>query len=67
MMNERIKDMARQAGATDENGNRAEHIFCFTESELDAFVQKLAADFIGSVKSMKSKHQIKTNYGIRKG
>ena len=38
-MNERIFDMARQSGATDENGGRAEHVFCFTKTELKVFAE----------------------------
>jgi hypothetical protein len=36
-MNERIKELARQSGATDENGSRATTVFCFTEQELKGF------------------------------
>ena len=43
-MNERIFDMARQSGATDENGGRAEHVFCFTKDELKGFAQLIAKE-----------------------
>lgn len=66
-MHEYIEDMAKQAGATDTIGDRTGTVFCFSESELKAFVQLFATDFIGDIKSMKSKHRIKTNYGIKKG
>ena len=36
-MNERIQELARQAGATDEQGNCAENVFCFTATELSGF------------------------------
>ena len=40
-MNERIFDMARQSGATDEQGGRSQEVFCFTKSELSAFAELL--------------------------
>ena len=40
-MNEQIFDMARQSGASDENGRIAEQVFCFTKSELSAFAELL--------------------------
>ena len=40
-MNERIFDMARESGATDGFGGRAEYVFCFTKSELSAFAELL--------------------------
>jgi hypothetical protein len=40
-MNERIKQLARQSGATDENGSRATGVFCFTEQELNGFAELL--------------------------
>lgn len=40
-MNERIFDMARQSGASDENGRIAEYVFCFTKSEFSAFAELL--------------------------
>lgn len=43
-MNERIFDMARQSGATDEKGSRAEHVFCFTKDELKGFAQLIAEE-----------------------
>ena len=43
-MNERILDMARQSGATDEQGFRAEQVFCFTKSELSAFAELLTKE-----------------------
>ena len=38
-MNERIRELARQSGATDEQGSRAESVFCFTKQELDSFAE----------------------------
>jgi hypothetical protein len=43
-MNERIFDMARQSGATDENGGRAEHVFCFTKTELKGFAELIVKE-----------------------
>lgn len=43
-MNERIFDMARQSGATDENGGRAEHVFCFTKTELKGFAELIVRE-----------------------
>lgn len=40
-MNERIKQMARQSGATDQNGSMATTVFCFTEMELEKFAELL--------------------------
>lgn len=39
---EQILDIARQSGATDEIGNHATAIFCFTQSELLEFSKKIA-------------------------
>ena len=50
-MNERIFDMARQSGATDEQGSRAEHVFCFTKDELKEFTQTIIQDILTVVKS----------------
>jgi hypothetical protein len=38
-MKERIKELARQSGATDENGSRATTVYCFTEQELKGFAE----------------------------
>jgi len=49
-MNERIRELARQAGATDEQGSRSESVFCFTKQELDGFAELLiqeCVDIIG--------------------
>ena len=43
-MNERIKDLARQSGATNTDGGRADSAFCFTENEFETFVQKLIVE-----------------------
>lgn len=48
-MNERIFDMARQSGATDEQGSLAEHIFCFTKSELSAFAELLIRECVKEI------------------
>ena len=41
MKNQIIKNLARLSGATDCEGNRAESVFCFTESELEDFCLRL--------------------------
>ncbi len=38
---ERIEKMARECGATDTDGSRAERVFCFTKNELAEFSQQL--------------------------
>lgn len=38
-MEELIRHLARLSGATDENGNRASSVFCFTDSELQEFAR----------------------------
>ena len=43
-MNERIFDMARQKGATDEHGNQAVGVFCFTKDELEQFAELLVRE-----------------------
>ncbi len=43
-MNERIKLMARQSGATDQNGGMATTVFCFTEMELDNFAELIVRE-----------------------
>lgn len=43
-MNERIKQMARQSGATDQNGDMATTVFCFTEMELDNFAELIVKE-----------------------
>jgi hypothetical protein len=43
-MNERIKELARQSGATDENGSRATTVFCFTEQELKGFAELIVRE-----------------------
>jgi hypothetical protein len=50
-MNQRVFDMARQSGATDEKGSRAEHVFCFTKDELKGFTQTIIQDILTVVKS----------------
>ena len=50
-MNERIFDMARQSGATDEKGSRAEHVFCFTKDELKGFTELIVRECIGILNS----------------
>ena len=48
-MNERIFDMARQSGATDEQGGRSQEAFCFTKSELSAFAELIVKRIIDNV------------------
>ena len=43
-MNERIFHMARQSGATDENGKYAVRVFCFTKDELNGFAQLIVRE-----------------------
>ena len=45
-MNERIKQMARQSGATDENGGTATTVFCFTETELKSFAELIVKECV---------------------
>ena len=43
-MNERIRELARQTGATDELGNYAENVFCFTKQELNSFTELIVRE-----------------------
>ena len=43
-MNERIFELARQSGATDENGSRATTVYCFTDQELKGFAELIVAE-----------------------
>lgn len=47
-----IFDVARQSGATDESGSRAEGVFCFTKEELKTFVGKLVSESVNAQKKM---------------
>ena len=53
-MNERIKQLARQSGATDENGSRATGVFCFTEQELNGFTELIVRECIGVARGMRN-------------
>ena len=67
-MNERIKELARQSGATDENGSRATTVYCFTEQELKGFAELIVRKCL----SMLDKHydasvasnDIKQHFGV---
>jgi hypothetical protein len=43
-MNERIQKLARQSGATDENGSQATTVYCFTEQELKGFAELIVKE-----------------------
>ena len=43
-MNERIQKLARQSGATDENGSQATTVYCFTEQELKGFAELIVQE-----------------------
>ena len=43
-MNKRIFDIARQVGATDEQGGRAKTVFCFTKHELEEFAKSMVLE-----------------------
>jgi len=45
MMNQSIQDLARQCGATAEDGSRATEVFCFTDQELRVFAELVAQGF----------------------
>lgn len=51
-MKERIFDMARQIGATDEQGNRAENVFCFTKYELKNFAELIVKECVSTLNDM---------------
>jgi hypothetical protein len=51
-MNERIKQLARQSGATDENGSRATTVFCFTEQELKGFVELIVKECAATMREI---------------
>jgi len=50
-MNERIRELARQSGATDENGSRATTVYCFTDQELNGFAELLIQECATYVKN----------------
>ena len=43
-MNERIRQLARVAGATDEQGGKATDVFCFTAPELERFAELIVRE-----------------------
>ena len=45
-MNERIQELARQSGATAEDGSRATRVFCFTDQELKGFAELIVQECI---------------------
>jgi hypothetical protein len=53
-MNERIFELARQSGATDENGSRATGVFCFTEQELNGFAELIVRECMGVARGMRN-------------
>jgi hypothetical protein len=48
-MNERIFELARQSGATDENGSRATTVYCFTDQELKGFAELIVAECVSQL------------------
>ena len=48
-MNERIFELARQSGATDENGSRATTVYCFTDQELKGFAELIVRECIDKI------------------
>jgi hypothetical protein len=61
-MNERIKQMARQSGATDQNGNMATTVFCFTEMELDRFAELIVRECITVIENKMPDFTCKEDY-----
>jgi hypothetical protein len=60
-MNEQtIEDLARSAGATNEQGGRASGIFCFTKRELNKFADSLIKATYKRVKK-ESKQEVPKN------
>jgi hypothetical protein len=53
-MNERIKELARQSGATDENGSRATTVYCFTDQELKGFAELIVRECVSIVAKRKA-------------
>jgi hypothetical protein len=51
-MNERIQELARQSGATDENGSRATTIFCFTDQELKGFAELIVKECAATMREI---------------
>ena len=45
-MNERIQALARQSGATAEDGSRATRVFCFTDQELKGFAELIVRECV---------------------
>lgn len=50
-MNERIKEIARRSGATDQNGSMATTVFCFTEMELDNFAELIIKECLHNMEN----------------
>jgi hypothetical protein len=46
-MNDQILELARQKGATAEDGGKATTIFCFTEQELKGFAKSILLECVG--------------------
>ena len=52
-MNERIKEFAQYAGATNECGGRAESVFCFTSTELNNFAELIVKECLNQIKALR--------------
>ena len=67
-MNERIFELARQSGATDENGSRATTLFCFTDQELKGFAELIVrecADIAWNNDDFLTEKIIKQHFGVQ--
>jgi len=53
-MNERIFELARQSGATDESGSLATGVFCFTEQELKGFAELIVRECMSVARGMRN-------------
>lgn len=62
-MKEIIQQMARESGATDMEGNKAEDIFCFTKGELNTFVYKILTEVNNELDSDVAQEQLEKHFG----
>ena len=56
-MNERIRQLARQSGATDENGSRATTVYCFTDQELKGFAELIVKECAEVAANVVAEHE----------
>ena len=67
-MNERIQELARQSGATAEDGSRATRVFCFTDQELKGFAELIVRECVlisrTSTSGFSAGDRMKEHFGV---